>query len=232
MSEKHSNIEIPWEEIDTILLDMDGTLLDLNFDNYVWNEALPAAYANKHSLNLESARASLIGHMREIQGTISFYSFDYWTRYTELDIIELHRNYAHLVEFRPGARSFLKWAKQAQKTTIIATNAHPDSIMVKDEVCGVSSLVDYVVSSHHYDSPKETSEFWQRLKEEYNLNEKKCLFIDDNAPVLESSEKFGVAYNLIISKPDSNKPTKTNLNYPSFNHYAEICQYLDSSINE
>ena len=125
MSEKHSNIEIPWEEIDTILLDMDGTLLDLNFDNHVWNKALPAAYANKHSLNLESARASLIGHMREIQGTISFYSFDYWTRYTELDIIELHRNYAHLVEFRPGARSFLKWAKLAQKTTIIATNATP-----------------------------------------------------------------------------------------------------------
>lgn len=32
---------IAWKEIDTVLLDMDGTLLDLNFDNHFWKEFVP-----------------------------------------------------------------------------------------------------------------------------------------------------------------------------------------------
>jgi len=39
---------INWSEIDTILLDMDGTLLDLNFDLHFWMEYLPLVLANKH----------------------------------------------------------------------------------------------------------------------------------------------------------------------------------------
>lgn len=36
-----------WDEIESVLLDMDGTLLDLNYDNRVWNELVPAAFAQQ-----------------------------------------------------------------------------------------------------------------------------------------------------------------------------------------
>jgi putative hydrolase of the HAD superfamily len=36
---------VPWQNIDTVLLDMDGTLLDLNYDNQIFGHLLPAAYA-------------------------------------------------------------------------------------------------------------------------------------------------------------------------------------------
>ena len=232
MREAHSRITIPWDKIKTILLDMDGTLLDLNYDNHVWNHALPEAYAKEHSINLEDARSALITHMQEIHGTIDFYSFNYWTAYTKLDIVELHRGYTELIEFRPGAKAFLNWAKRSNKTTIIATNAHPDSIKIKDEASNISSLVDHVVSSHQYACPKENSSFWQNLKEDYDIDEKKSIFIDDNAPVLDSSKNFGIAYNLIVSRPDSQKPKKTGLPYPAFDHYADICEYLNDGISE
>ena len=105
-------ILLPWDDIDTILLDMDGTILDLNYDNHVWNQALPSAYAEKHSISEEAARSKLIDHMQEIHGTIDFYSFPYWAQYTVLDITALHRGFTELIQCRPGAKAFLKWAKE------------------------------------------------------------------------------------------------------------------------
>ena len=41
---------LPWPEIHTVLLDMDGTLLDLRFDNHFWRELVPERYAERHGL--------------------------------------------------------------------------------------------------------------------------------------------------------------------------------------
>ena len=46
-----------WDCIDTVLLDLDGTLLDLAFDNYFWLERIPTAYAAARGLTLEEAQA-------------------------------------------------------------------------------------------------------------------------------------------------------------------------------
>ena len=32
-----------WSKIDTVLLDMDGTLLDLHYDSHFWLNVIPAA---------------------------------------------------------------------------------------------------------------------------------------------------------------------------------------------
>ena len=226
MRSDSQEILLPWDDIDTILLDMDGTILDLNYDNHVWNQALPSAYAEKHFINEEAARSKLIGHMQEIHGTLDFYSFPYWAQYTGLDISALHRGFTELIQFRPGAKAFLNWAKAKKKKTIIATNAHPESIRIKNEISALSSQVNHITSSHQYECPKETHEFWERLQIEHHFDKAKTIFIDDNAPVLDSSNNYGLAYNLIVAKPDSQKPLKPNLSYPSFDHYEEICPQI------
>ncbi|KEP73664.1 nucleotidase, partial [Microbacterium sp. SUBG005] len=35
------HLNIDWQAVDTVLLDMDGTLLDLAFDNYFWQKLVP-----------------------------------------------------------------------------------------------------------------------------------------------------------------------------------------------
>lgn len=41
------HINIAWQDVDTVLLDMDGTLLDLAFDNYFWQKLVPETWGAK-----------------------------------------------------------------------------------------------------------------------------------------------------------------------------------------
>ena len=81
---------VPWDTIDTVLLDMDGTLLDLNYDNQIFSHLLPSAFADYHSLTLEEARQQLNDHMTKLKGTMDFYRLDYWHKATKVDVLGLH----------------------------------------------------------------------------------------------------------------------------------------------
>ena len=60
---------IDWEHIDTVLLDMDGTLLDLHFDNYFWTQHLPGVYARENRLSENISIDELQGKLNIEQGT-------------------------------------------------------------------------------------------------------------------------------------------------------------------
>jgi len=51
-----------WSEISTVLLDMDGTILDLHFDTHFWLEHLPMRYSEKTGISLEQAKEKLVTH--------------------------------------------------------------------------------------------------------------------------------------------------------------------------
>ena len=81
-----------WAQIQTVLLDLDGTLLDLAFDNHFWRTHVPQAWGGARSLSLEQARAELGPRFRAREGTLQWYCIDYWSRELELDIAELKRS--------------------------------------------------------------------------------------------------------------------------------------------
>lgn len=217
-----------WENIDTVVLDMDGTLLDLHYDNLVWNEMVPQALADQDKLSLQDAKQHLLTHMQEINGSIEFYSFEYWAHYTGLDLVAVHRQATNLIEYRPQAKLFLRWLRSTHRQVILATNAHPDSLMVKDEFTQISMEVDVVVSSHDYQAPKEAVGFWQALQRQHPFDPSTCLFVDDNEPVLDAAAQFGVEHLLCINIPDSSKPQRDGLRYPSFNGFGEICPAIEA----
>ena len=84
-----------WSLINTVLLDMDGTLLDLHYDNHFWLEHVPRRYAEKHALSLEAAKEALRGRYRQAEGTLDWYCVDYWTRELNLDIALLKEEVDH-----------------------------------------------------------------------------------------------------------------------------------------
>ena len=92
-----------WAHIDSVLLDLDGTLLDLHYDNYFWNEFVPVRYAQNRSLSVTDAKTKLLPRMLELQGTLDWYCVDFWSRELDLDILALKTELRHLIKLRPGA---------------------------------------------------------------------------------------------------------------------------------
>jgi HAD superfamily hydrolase (TIGR01509 family) len=193
----------PWETIDTVLLDMDGTLLDLRFDNYFWMEFLPERYADRHGLTPEQARAVLGSMLLAKQGTLDWYCTDFWTRELSLDIAELKREIREHVRFLPGAEAFLRALREKNVRVALVTNAHRDSLKVKATQTGLLDYFDVVFSSHSFGVPKEHPEFWRQLQAQLHFDPARTLFVDDSVAVLAAAQRHGIAHVFAITRPDT-----------------------------
>lgn len=211
-----------WQQIDTVLLDMDGTLLDLHFDNYFWLEHLPARYAEHHQLSTADALAELNKSFVGLRGTLNWYCLDYWSELTGLPISELKRDVQHKIGFRPHVHDFLARLRDMNKRTVIVTNAHRDSVNLKMERTQLHTLVDRVISSHDYREPKESHAFWQHLQRDEQFDPTRTLLIDDSQAVLESAAQWGMGWLLTIFHPDSQKEPNTDSRFPGIHHFNEL----------
>ncbi|MCZ6640785.1 MAG: GMP/IMP nucleotidase [Gammaproteobacteria bacterium] len=213
---------ITWSTVDTVLLDMDGTLLDLHYDNTLWTRVLPARYSDVHGVPVADAAKYLFSHMQERRGELSFYCLDYWAEFTGMDIIALHHELAALIRYRPNALVFLNWLHATDKQALLVTNAHRDSLKIKNTHCDVTSMLEATISCHDYGAPKESARFWEQLMEEHPYDPSRTLLIDDNLGVLDAAGAFGIHHLLTVNQPDSQRPARRKLAYPAFNDFREI----------
>ena len=217
-----AGVTFDWSSIDTVLLDMDGTLLDLEFDNVLWNDSLPGRYAARHGISENDARLRLHAHFDSTRHTIDHYCLDYWARFTRIDLLALHREHRHLIRYRPHASAFLERVKRTGRRVVLVTNAHRASLSLKDEVTRLTAAVHRTVSSHDFVAPKETPDFWRRLDELEPFRADRTLLIDDNAVVLDAARNHGITQLLTVTQPDSARPPRVGLPYAAFNHFDEI----------
>lgn len=210
---------IPWQAIDTLLLDMDGTLLDLHYDNYFWLEYLPRAFAAKNALDLASAKSQIETKIKKLEGTLQWYCLDYWSEILDLNIPELKKEIGSKIAVHSTTLEFLSAAKQQRKQLILATNAHRSGLAIKMHNAGIEHFFDALVSSHDYQAPKESALFWQAITEQFNLNPARCLFVDDTPRILHAAKNFGIGYLVHINQPDSKQlanPCSDFLSLPDF----------------
>lgn len=213
---------LDWKSIDTVLLDMDGTLLDLYFDNHFWLEHLPQRYAEKHGVSAEQARIHLIEAFAAQRGTLNWYCVDYWSQQLQLDIAALKREVGHLIAIRPYVEAFLQRLQRGPQQVWLVTNAHRKSLDIKMAHTGIERWFDRVICSHDLAQPKEHAEFWRRLQAEYSFDPARTLLIDDTASVLEAARQFGVRYLLTLLQPDSRQARRQAIDFPGILHFDEI----------
>jgi len=218
---------LPWNAIDTVLLDMDGTLLDLHFDNHFWLQHLPQRYAELHGVSRALAEAELLPLFREHAGTLNWYCTDFWSRELKLSIRDLKREVAHLIALRPDADTFIQALRQAGKQVVMITNAHRDSLSLKLERIELAPYFDRLISSHDYGFPKEDQQFWHALQQDISFEPARSLFIDDSLPILRSAGRFGVGHLLAVCQPDSQAGPKDTEEFAAVEDYRELLQGLE-----
>lgn len=216
------NRTIDWENIETAFLDMDGTLMDLAFDNYFWHEYVPSKYSKANGLEYPQAKELLLEMYKNRRGTLSWYCTDYWTDKLGLNIAALKREIAPRVSLFPLVNEFLDWLKEQDKRVVLLTNAHMDSVDVKLEETGIRLKFDRIISSHQYGHAKEAEQFWPKLAENEKHAPDKTLLIDDNVAVLHAAHHYGIKYLLSIHQPDTTQPRQDTGGFRAIDRFDEI----------
>jgi len=186
--------KLVWDHIDTVLLDLDGTLLDLSFDNEFWLDFIPSVYAASQGMSFEEARAALSPRFRACEGTLNWYCIDYWSRELGLNVEALKRTQADRVAWLPGAQEFLTRLRAEGKRLVVLTNSHPQVLKIKDEQTGVTGYLDAAISSHVFQAPKESERFWRAVREIEPFDPQRSLFVEDNPPILRAAQAAGIRW--------------------------------------
>jgi 5'-nucleotidase len=225
----HTAPAVDWSAIDTVLLDMDGTLLDLRFDNWFWQELIPRRYAAAKGLDLEETRRVLAPRFIEVRGTLRWYCIEYWSRQLELDIGGIKREALARVGFLPGAREFLSRLKVSGKRVVLVTNAHPatlaiknEGVALKNEGVALSGYFHACYSTHPFEFPKEQAGFWPRLAAEERFEPQRTLFVDDSLSVLDAARDFGIGWLRAVRCPDSGLPPQATGEYVGVDGVADL----------
>ena len=178
------------DQIDTLLLDLDGTLLDLAFDTHFWLEVVPEYYGAARGMSgPEALEKEIQPRLRDAEGTLNWYCLDHWSRMLELDLSVIKSQHDERIAWLPGAQDFLRRQRARGRRLVLATNSHPETLRIKDEKVGVRPFLDAMYSSHEFGAPKEHAEFWLRFQTAAAYEPARAAFIDDNPKVLAARRR-------------------------------------------
>ncbi|MEX0963256.1 MAG: GMP/IMP nucleotidase [Pseudohongiellaceae bacterium] len=216
----------PWADIDTIMFDMDGTLLDLHFDNYFWQQLVPKLYGEKHGVSENAALEIIYCKYAEVRGTLTWYCLDYWEQELQLEISELKTTLRHKINVRPNVERILQELKLSEKRVLLITNAHPSSLKIKMEHTGISHYFDQCISSHTLKLAKENHGFWASLQSLEQYDPDRTVLFDDSLPVLRQARREGIRHLFGIEKPDSKRPAVLLDEFPQIEDFGKILPSL------
>ncbi|SHO46322.1 HAD family hydrolase [Desulfopila aestuarii] len=215
---------ISWDTIDTVLLDMDGTLLDSYFDDFFWEEYVPKVFAEANNLTPQEARKALLACYRRVEKTLQWADLDYWSDQLGLDIPELKCKIDHLIQVHPYVIDFLDFLKNIGKTIYLVTNAHSKTLAIKLGKTTIGPYFHRIIPAEEVGEAKEQPIFWEKLEKMLGFNTDRTMLVDDNANVLTAARTYGLTNLIYVAKPSSRQPVRYSTEFASIVYFRELIQ--------
>ena len=194
-----------WNSIETFFLDLDGTLLDLAYDNYFWHEHIPNIYAKKYNMNFIQAKNDFEKKYKEKKDTLDWYSLNYWSQRIGVNLEHEVLNTKNKIQIFPGSINFLRNLKKHNLKIVLLTNCPRNMLHIKITQTKLWGYFDKIISSEDYGFSKENNNFWKCLDKELLYCKNTSVFIDDNQEVLKCSYNNDIKNVFCINFPDSNQ---------------------------
>ena len=220
---------VNWDQIETVLLDMDGTLLDLHFDTHFWLTVIPEYLSRVQQRPKQEVVSDMMQRYQKVAGSLEWYCIEYWQAELGIDIMQLKALYSHKIQWLEDVKPFLSTLKSRNIQRILVTNAHPLSLELKTVHTQLDKYLDKIFSTHQFGVPKESTILWQKLQKEQGYNPQTTLFIDDNEALLTAAKQAGIAYQLGVFQPDSQLPGKEMDKFQTIKNYRELTQELKTT---
>ncbi|MDD5285735.1 MAG: GMP/IMP nucleotidase [Desulfuromonadaceae bacterium] len=213
---------IDWNDIDTVLLDMDGTLLDRHFDDHFWLEHVPKRWAARNHASIEYAKEILYALFKSQENSLNWTDLDYWSDRLELDIPLLKREVEHLIAVHPYVIEFLLFLKRHKKEVWLVTNAHSKTLDLKMKNTRIGPYFDGIISAHQVGLPKEDDRFWGRLQNFINYRSDRTMLGEDSEANLATAERFGIRYLIYISRYSSKVTPLKSESFPTIDYFNRL----------
>jgi len=213
---------IDWTQVDDVLLDMDGTLLDRDFDNFFFEEELPRRYAALQGMDESAAREKLFALYRSVEGELAWTDLHYWTKTTEIDVVALTREFSHRIGYLPGAEDFLRALRLRGKRVVILTNAHAEGVAIKCAKTGLDKQVDRIVNAFEVGALKMREAYWPACQRRLGFDPARALYIDDDEACLVAADTFGVRHIRHSAKSSTKRPACLSRHYPSLERLTDL----------
>ena len=146
-------------QCETLMLDMDGTVLDLSYDTHIWLKVIPEKLAEKRDIPITSAISFMNEHVIRMKNTLEWYCIDNWSKLLDIDVLEIHKAEKEKIRYLPGAKSFLQEISNSSIRVILVSNSHRDTLNLKLKETDLGDYFEAIYLSQDFFYPKENPLF-------------------------------------------------------------------------
>lgn len=214
--------KIKWSEIDTVLLDMDGTLFDRHYEDYFWEVEIPKQYAIKTGMTFKEAKALVMELYFKQEKSLNWSNVEYWEKELGLELWNLRFQLKHLVKLHPHTLRFLRFLKKQNKKIYLVTASPQRDIEFKLGHSKIFEFFDGVCTAHEFNLPKQDILFWKKLQKKLKYSCNRTLFVDDKEDMINAAELSGIKWIIFKSKFSSKLPPKIPKKMLYVHHFDDI----------